>query len=281
MAIFTSPDEQARQEQRVQFRQAQGGDKVALAMMGYNASGQQNTYGKILGTISPVASIIGRETAKGLMGENTDVGRQLEATDDEFYAKKASQGKFFVEAAKLAITAGAGAAVGAGTTAATTAGTTAGTTAATSNLSSVLGSGGTAAPVMGAGVDPSMLANQATSVAGDLSMSSTSGIQTVPSSGLASTDVYSEALKSDAGQKLIDMKNESDIENTKDALTKATEDKAAKDKAAETIKTLGKGVPLVGAGVEWYQTSKAHRTAEKSELKKALGKTVQADYNLL
>ena len=272
MAIFTSPDEQARQEQRVQFRQASGFDKTALAMMGYNASGQQNTYGKILGTISPVASIQGREMAKGLMGENTDVGRQLEATDDEFYAKKASQGKFIVEAAKLAITAGAGAAVG--------------TTAATNNLSSVLGSGGTAAPVMGAGVDPSMLANQAPSVAGDLSMGATSGVQTVPTSGMASTDVYSEALKSDAGQTLIDMKNESDIENTKDALTKATEDKAAKDKAAkdkgaETLKTLGKGVPLVGAGVEWYQTSKAHRTAEKSELKKALGKTVQADYNLL
>ena len=280
MAIFTSPDEQARQEQRVQFRQASGFDKTALAMMGYNASGQQNTYGKILGTISPVASIQGREMAKGLMGENTDVGRQLEATDDEFYAKKASQGKFFVEAAKLAITAGAGAGAAAG------AGTTAATTAGTSNLSSVLGSGGTAAPVMGAGVDPSMLANQAPSVAGDLSMGATSGVQTVPSSGMASTDVYSEALKSDAGQTLIDMKNESDIENTKDALTKATEDKAAKDKAekdkaAETLKTLGKGIPLVGAGVEWYQTSKAHRTAEKSELKKALGKTVQADYNLL
>ena len=276
MAIFTSPDEQARQEQRVQFRQASGFDKTALAMMGYNASGQQNTYGKILGTISPVASIEGREMAKGLMGENTDVGRQLEATDDEFYAKKASQGKFFVEAAKLAITAGAGAAVGAGASA----------TASTSSLSSALGSGGSVAPAMGAGVDPSMLANQAPSVAGDLSMGATSGVQTMPSSGMASTDVYSEALKSDAGQTLIDMKNDSDIENTKDALEKETKekeakDKAAKDKAAETLKTIGKGVPLVGSGVEWYQTSKAHRTAEKNELKKALGRTVQADYNLL
>lgn len=288
MAIFTNPDDQARQAQRVQFRQAEGADKLFLAMSGYNASGQKNTYGKIMGTINPVGDIMSREIVKSQFGENTDVGRQIRATDQEFYASKQAQGKFFLEAAKLAVTAGAGAAVGAAG-AAGTAGTAATTTASTAgSMTSVLGSGGSAAPAMSGSVDPSMFASQAPSLQtmpANYSMGEIPKLQTMPSSGMASTDVYKEALKSDAGQKLIEMKEESAIENTKDELAKKQEqeqeDAEEKNKLEEGLKTAAKGIPLVGSGVEWYQKGKVFRTAEKNELKKALGKTVSPDYNLL
>jgi hypothetical protein len=289
MAIFTDPKDQARQEQRIQFQQATGANKTALALMGYNDRGNQNMFGKIYGTINPLYSIAGREVAKAQFGEDSDVGRQLRATDQEFYAKKAAQGKFLLEAGVIAATAGAGAAAMAGTGAAagaaagagtaagtaavgTTAGAGIGATAGTAagsatgsiagmagNLTSILGSGGNAVPaMMGSGSVPSLPTVTPTAPGASLP----SPIQ--PSIN----DPYSKALNSDAGQKLMNMKEESNTENTKDELNKK-------------LTSLDKSIPLIGSGIDYYQKSKAHGDAEKSQLKKALGRTVKADYNLL
>lgn len=82
MAIFQDNRELQRQQRTRKFDEAKGLRKVGLAMLGYNAEGGKNLYGKMVGDMSLLNRYAAHQLAKG-----SDVKEVLEETDDEWANK--------------------------------------------------------------------------------------------------------------------------------------------------------------------------------------------------
>ena len=318
MAIFTDQGGK-KQDERIQFRQATGWNKAKLAMLGFDASGNRNTFGKIA-SISPGMSGMQRIAANQAMSKNSDVGRQIKSTNKEGLANNVAVLDFAGEVAKTALTFGAGGAAGAagggaagagaggaaaggtgitggiGGAASGGAGAAAGTSGASvagaGDAVSAAGSGGGMESVLsGGGGDVSSMMSGGPSdgsPALDLPSSSSGagfdstgfdGADSVTQANVNTADPYSSALDSDAGKKLIEMQEDSAIEDTKDALEKDKKDEEAKKKKNENLNKAVESAPaLISKGVKVYTTQKALSDAEKANLKKAQGRTQKAEY---
>ncbi len=267
MAIFSDNREQTKQDERIQFRQAKGFNKTKLALMGYNADGTMNKFGAAVNVIDPGLAAAQRIGARQVYGKNSDVGRTMRKTDDEYIAQRVAQVDFAGEVVKTvyggaavggAGAAGAGAAAG-GAGAAGAGGGAAGAAAggggaAASSMSG--GSGATAALGSGGGDMASVLNSGGGAGGGDIAMSSdaVSGMDfsgggggaidpSVADSGMSSSlsesgdivtsggDPYADALNGETGQKLSDLQDKSDTEDIKDQL-----EEQAKKKAKEEMK---------------------------------------------
>ena len=66
MAIFQDEAELQRQDQRVQFRGMQGANRRIASVLGYNAQGGRNKWGKALNVITPYAMMANPLLATGL-----------------------------------------------------------------------------------------------------------------------------------------------------------------------------------------------------------------------
>jgi len=159
------------------------------------------------------------------------------------------------------------------------------------------GAGGGLSSVLSGGGDIS-------SVGGDVSsaMSGGNNVLDMPTSGGLGGEAlpemnpdmgaepYKGAMESDVGQKVEELKADSAVKDTEDLLKeevkkKAKEEKGESDKLDKNLKKgldmANKAMPIIGAGVDWYQKSRAVEKEEDRIKKKQLSRTVMADYNLL
>jgi len=285
MGIFTDRKDQTRQDERVQFRKATGKSKWGLMAMGYKDDGTKNLLGKgvsLAAIVDPRFAAVDagmRVGAKQMVGKNSDVGRQLKSTDDEFIAQKVASLDFTMAAKKAgADIAAAGSADGGGDVAGVPGATT---TEGTPDMSSVIkgasgAGGGDMANVAAGGTGVEFLDTDFASTGNQMDMGSTPGSTPAVDGG----DAVSNALSSEVGKKLTDMKEESDIENTKDELDKESKEeeqkKAKSDK--QLMKALDSAPGVISKGAKLYQTSKNYLDEEDKSLQAALGRKTKADY---
>ena len=158
------------------------------------------------------------------------------------------------------------------------------------DLSSVLSGGGDISSVGG---DVSSVMSGGNNVL-DMPTSGGLGGESLPDTG---AEPYKGAMESEVGQEIQDMKADSDVKNTEDLLKEQIEKKAketqkqekeneeGEDKLNKNVKKgvdmVGKAVPIIGAGVEWYQNARAQDKEEDRIKKEKLSRKVMANYNLL
>lgn len=295
-----------KQDERVQFRQLTGMNKAKLAMLGYNASGEMNTFGKVVGAISPGQALAMRNSAKNMVGKNSDVGRQIKSTDKEFIQQKVAQVDFAAEAAKTVIgvvgAGGAGGGTGGGGAGGSMSSLMSGGGGAggaetldmteAANLTGNGGGGDMSSLMQGGGGDMSSMMSNGPSDGGaalDLPSNATGagfgstgfdGADSLNQSNAPTADPYTGALTdSDAGKTLADMKEQSDIENTKDEIEKSEKKKETQQKKNEKLNKVLESAPaLISKGAKLYQTSKGYLDAEDANLKEAQGRKTRAQY---
>ena len=258
MAIFTDRLDQTRQAERVARKGLEGKAKRQMAALGYNEYGERTGWGKVMGTLNPLGATVARAKANKIAGES-DAGRFLEDTNEEYYAKKLATGKFIAQAGITALTAagGLGALGGAGNAAGATAGTVTGTVTGTATDA-------LAGTVADTAVSTGMNSVQDITEAGGLDLNLDDAVSVKPT--------MSDISSSPVADKLLKMKEESAIEDTKDQLDQdmkdASEDKTKADKELskeqkfnKRVKQVAKvaelGMPILASGAELYASSKA------------------------
>ncbi len=308
MALFTDSLDQTRQAETIQRRGLTGQKKQTLALLGYNKHGEKNTWGKVMPFLS-FGGDMGARFAANKIAKGTQAGDTLKETNKEYWAAKGSQAKFTLEAAKLAAGAVAGGAGGVGKTTpslATTPITNTDPTSVASIGADAVG-GGDVSSVLSGG------SSSISSIGGDVASAMSGGNNTLdmPNTGLGaeglnepsfnmSSEPYKGAMESEVGQEIEALKADSAVKDTEDELNKdiekeksevenqekKTEEELTKEEKENQrlnkIKDkVNKALPVVGAGIDWYQKSKAVGKEEDRFKKKQLSRKVMANYNLL
>jgi len=310
MALFTDSLDQTRQAETVQRRGLTGQKRQTLALYGYNKHGEKNTWGKVMPFLSFGGDMASR-LAANKVAKGTQAGDTLKETNKEYWAAKGSQAKFTLEAAKLigGAISGASSTVGSGTTTPSLA-----TTPITNTDPTAIASVG--ADAVGGGDVSSVLSGGSgsiSSIGGDVASAMSGGNNTLdmPNTGLGSeglnepsfnmsSEPYKGAMESEVGQEIEALKADSAVKDTEDELNKDIEkeksevenqeEKTEKELTEEEKKNqklnkikdkVNKAVPIVGAGIDWYQKSKAVVKEEDRFKKKQLSRKVMANYNLI
>ncbi len=277
MAIFQDESELKRQDQRVPFEAMRGLKKGVASVLGYDARGGRNKWGKALNVITPYAetvaagmgapglvtglSIGGRAASKEL-AKGTDAGLVMEETDDEFLEKSiqdvSSAITMYGSATNLSEAAGGTGALGAAGGAAT----------GGSGMDSVVG--GSAGSELADMQSASKLANTQDSINAD--------IDDIDIDELTAAD-FDEALAEE--DELEDVSNLVDSVSSKnkkeEAKNKSVSDKATKD----LTNMLGEGGKIIEAGTKSYALNKEYADASEEEALKLLQRKRKTTKNYL
>ena len=312
MAVFTENSDLSRQAQSVYREGLKGKKKLIMNALGYNKHGERSKFGKVMPLLSfggdMGARLLANKVSKGTHAED-----MIKETNQEYWAAKGSQLKFTMEAAKLALGGGAGGGeIGKiGNIASKIGGKSGGKIGSIANTIQGGGSMSTATPPISGDVANSVIGNNdvssvlsggsdISSVGGDVSPAMTGGDETLdmPGSGFGSGGLfgddsdptYGRAMDSDVGQKIQEMTTNSEVKNAEDDLTEkieedSKEEKSEIEKLDKNLKkakdVADKALPIVGAGIDWYQKAKAVGKEENRIKKKQLSRKVMANYNLL
>lgn len=295
MALFTDKQELTRQGHRIGFSQAKGFNKFGMAIMGYNADGTQNTFGKVAEGVSafvPGGGQYGnwerRAIASGL-AKGTDAEQVFEGTKDEFVQSQINNFGFGLNVAKTVATIVAG---GAG------AGGEAATGAARASGGATTGMGGAPGPI-----GSEALSSPASGI-------STDGVMKEGASSNKFMDMFNKAKgeqgSDNAMKKLTEkaqgtdvdaiLKNVSNLFNKKtnpdgtpiDELSneegydssQSMQGKGSGDAGVDLSKLTGSS-GLVSSGFQAYAGMKNLDDAEKTELNALMGRTTRSKFSYL
>lgn len=279
MAIFQDEAELQRQDQRVQFRGMKGANRRIASVLGYNAQGGRNKWGKALNVLTPYAEMagtslgvpglatglsVGGRIASKQLSKGTDANTVMDETDDEFLEKSvqdvSSAITMYGSAGKM------GGAMGA------VAGDISGETA---------GLGG------GTGADSVVAGDAGQKLAALTESSKRANIQDAIQADVDGVDI--DALTAEE-EDWLNEEEEDDLEDVS-GLVKSVEAKNAKEKVEnertsddttkDLVKMLGEGGKMIEAGTKSYYANKEYSDAGDEEAMKLLKRTRRSTKNYL
>jgi hypothetical protein len=275
MAIFQDEAELQRQDQRVQFRGMKGANRRIASVLGYNAQGGRNKWGKALNVITPYAMMANPLLATGLsvggriaskqLSKGTDANTVMDETDDEFLRKTAqdvgSAMQLHSSAYKMGEAAGG----------------------IEGDVNS-LGSAGGAA--LGTGTDDVVSGDAGQKLAALTESSKRANIQDAIQADVDGVDI--DALTAEEEDWLNE--EDDDLEDVS-GLVKSVEAKNAKEKVEnertsddttkDLVKMLGEGGKMIEAGTKSYYANKEYSDAGDEEAMKLLKRTRRSTKNYL